>query len=123
MKILCAVTHPDVRRALTGCIQAAGHEVESVECEADVLECLNANDQYDAILLYLFTGRAGTDLLNLLKASKRLTSIPVIVACEIHMKEFVLGRNGIFANEAFLLDSITAALADVAKNLPQPATT
>ena len=123
MKILCAVTHPDVRRSLTGCVQAGGYEVESVECEADVLECLDATGNYDAILLYLFTGRAGTDLLNLIRANKRLTSLPVIVVCEPIFKEFVLKRNGIFANEEFLVDSVIAALSDIAKSLPQTVTT
>ena len=51
MKILCAVTHPDVRKALANLIVSTGPEVESVECEADVLECLDANSAYDAVLL------------------------------------------------------------------------
>src|SRR3989338_9680543 len=108
MKILCAVTHPDVRKALANLIVSTGPEVESVECEADVLECLDANSAYDAVLLYLFTGISGTNLLNLIRANKRLKSLPVIVVCDPCMKEFVLKRNGIFANEEFLADSVTA---------------
>src|SRR3989344_1453593 len=120
MKILVAVTHPSVRASLADVLAGRGCEVEPVECEADVLECLDANSAYDAVLLYLFTGISGTNLLNLIRANKRLKSLPVIVVCDPCMKEFVLKRNGIFANEEFLADSVTAALADVAKSLPQP---
>ena len=123
MKILCAVTHPDVRKALANLIVSTGPEVESVECEADVLECLDANSAYDAVLLYLFTGRSGTDLLNLIRANKRLVALPIIVVCEPVFKEFVLRQNATFANEEFLTDSVTAALADIAKSMPQPIAT
>ncbi len=122
MKILAAVTHPDVRRALSAVIEGMGHEVESVECEADVLECLDSEGGYNALLLYLFAGASGTSLLDLIKADKRHTSLPVIVACEPCMKEFVLKLNGIFANEELLADSVIAALAEVAAGLKPSAT-
>ena len=123
MKILLAVSHQDVRKALTAILQSMGNEVEPVECEADVLEILDNNGRtYEAVVTYLFPVMSVTDLLSLIKTDKRFSTMPVVVVCELDIMEKVTTRGGIFANEGFLPDSILAALAQVAAGLNPPAT-
>lgn len=123
MKILCAVSHPDVRKALTGCIQAAGHEVEPVECEADVLDSLDGNSSYDVLAMYLLPSISSLKLLELIRLDKRFSVMPAVIICEHYAKDAVVKLNGIFANEEFVPDSVMAALKEVAATLKLPATT
>jgi CheY-like chemotaxis protein len=110
--ILLVDDDADVRESLTECLLSSGHEVRTAENGRRALEHLRAGSRPDLILLDLRMPLLdGYEVLETLRASEHLSSIPVLIVSALRdVEPRALERTCGFLPKPVRMDRLIAAV-------------